>query len=124
MYESTNPRLGSLDYSGLAIIAIGWRLLQETDSLSFLAKQELNRIAEETFSKMFSVGLAFPGSGAPRGFADKEDFLKNYSLRQSDFPVDSPIAAEARSAAFEIELSLADSVSQFEASERHGSGGE
>ena len=47
---------------------------------------------------------------------------QQFSLCKSDLPVDLPIAAEATPAASEIELALADSVSQFEAGERHGGG--
>ena len=45
-------------------------------------------------------------------------------LREGDFPVDLSVAAEATPAAFEVELSLADSVSQFDAGKRHGRGDE
>ena len=50
--------------------------------------------------------------------------LKNLSLRESEFPVNSAIEAKAASALFKIELPFADSMSQFEAGERHGRGDE
>ena len=62
------------------------------------------------------------GSGAARGNRDAMRRYQQYSLCKSDLPVDLPIAAEATPAASEIELALADSVSQFEAGERHGGG--
>ena len=68
-----------------------------------------------------TLNLEFDGSGAARDIADKEVFLKNLSLCESDVPVDLPIEAKAASAPFEIELPFADSVSQFESRERRGS---
>ncbi len=67
---------------------------------------------------------AYDGSGASEDVADKEFFLKNVSLRNGDFPVESPIEAEAQSAPSAIELPFADSMSQFETGERHGGGDE
>ena len=56
--------------------------------------------------------------------ADEEVFLKKLPLGGSNVPVDSPIETEAAPAASEIELPFANSVSDFEAAERHGGGDE
>ena len=79
-------------------------------------------------SPRFIPACALPpgsaGSGASGDIADQADFLKKLSSRQSDLPVDPPIEAKTASTASEVELRLADPVSQFEAGEHRRRGEE